>query len=827
MRKCYRKTPGSPKFNVLHWIVAAGALLILVSCTRYNNRLTQRKLSFNEGWRFHKGEAPGAEMPSFNDSEWRVLDVPHDWSIEDLPEQPGSERIGPFTPESPGQSSTGYTIGGTGWYRKTFTLDKFSKKKKVLVYFDGVYMISEVYINGHFLGNRPNGYVPFYFDLTPHLQKSGKENVLAVKVRNEGRNSRWYSGSGIYRNVDLWVMHPVHIPVWGQFITTTLEDNGKASVTIATTVNNETDSKKEIEMVTTIYSPEGIPAGKKVTSLRIQAGERVETLQVVGVADPRLWSPDDPVLYQSFTEIAINGKTIDQLSSTFGIRTIEFSADKGFLLNGQPLLLKGGCLHHDNGPLGAAAIDRAEERRVELMKHFGFNAVRTAHNPPSANFLNACDRLGMLVIDELFDQWQLPKNPDDYHVWFDEWHQRDLEATILRDRNHPSIILWSIGNEIKERADSSGQAIARRLSGLVKALDTTRLVNAGICSFWEFPGRSWEESAPAFESLDVAGYNYLWKQYEEDHARYPERIIIGTESVAADALENWRLVEKYPWVLGDFVWTAMDYYGEAGIGHAIFMEEPRKRATPGWPWYNAFCGDIDICGFKKPQSHFRDVVWKASDLEMAVRVPAPVGQTEWVSFWGWPNELQSWNWPQHEGQTLTVVVYSNYPEVRLELNGSVIGNRRVSDETRLTARFEVPYEPGELKVYGLKDGIPVDHKSLLTTGHPSKIRLSADRSKIRKDRNDLSFITVEIMDDAGRPIPDAAIPVHFMVNGPGELAAVENGKPNDVKRFRAPFVTTFNGKALAIIRPLGKTGAVTLEATSSGISGDQIRIELE
>lgn len=805
----------------------AGVTLIMVSCTDDNNRHAERTIPFNEGWRFHKGEAPGAEMPGFSDSSWRVLDVPHDWSIEDLPEQSGSACIGPFTPESAGQSSTGYTVGGTGWYRKTFTLDKFSKKKKVLVYFDGVYMNSEVYINGHFLGNRPNGYVPFYFDLTPHLQKPGKENVLAVKVRNEGRNSRWYSGSGIYRNVDLLVMHPVHIPVWGQFITATVEDGNKAAVSIVTSVVNETDSEKVIEIVTTIYSPDGIPAGKTESSLRIPAGEAVETSQAVGVEDPRLWSPDSPVMYQAVTDILLNGKATDRHTATFGIRTIEFTADKGFLLNGQPLLLKGGCLHHDNGPLGAAAIDRAEERRVELMKQFGFNAIRTAHNPPSASFLDACDRLGILVIDELFDQWQLPKNADDYHLWFDDWHQRDLEATILRDRNHPSIILWSIGNEIKERADSSGREIARRLSGMVRELDPTRPVNAGICSFWEFPGRSWEESAPAFESLDVAGYNYQWKYYEEDHARYPDRIIIGTESVASEALEYWRLVEKHPYVLGDFVWTAMDYYGEAGIGHAIFMEEPRKRATPGWPWYNAYCGDIDICGFRKPQSHFRDVVWKKSDLEMAVRVPAPEGLTEWVSFWGWPNELQSWNWPQHEGQTLTVVVYSNYPEVRLELNGRVIGTRRVSDETRLTARFEIPYEPGELKAIGLKDGNPMQYKSLITTGNPAKIRLSADRSKIRKDRSDLSFVTVEILDEEGQPIPDVALPVHFTVIGPGELAAVENGKPDDVKSFHAPFVTTFNGKALAIIRPMGKTGVVTLEASSEKIAGDLIRIELE
>ncbi|MBW8325376.1 MAG: DUF4982 domain-containing protein [Prolixibacteraceae bacterium] len=805
----------------LQQILPLLVLFVLVSCQSKPD-FTDREQNFDSGWKFKLGDASGAETATFDDSQWRQLDLPHDWSIEDLPTAEGKNKIGPFSEDSEGKGATGNVMGGTGWYRKTFTLDKSSAGKKVQILFDGVYMNSEVWINGQSLGVHPYGYTPFYYDLTPYLNPSGEKNTLAVKVNNHGKNSRWYSGSGIYRHVDLIVTEKIHLPVWGIFVTTPEVSAEKALVKLNIKVINDTKAKGKLEITTHLISPKGQLKTEAKTTVRPFEDQSLDTEQIFELVNPELWSIDSPTLYQAVTEVSFDGKVVDQQSTTFGIRSIEFSAEKGFLLNGENVLLKGGCLHHDNGPLGAATIDRAEERRVELMKKFGFNAIRTSHNPPSRQFLDACDRLGVLVLDESFDQWQRPKNPQDYNLYFDEWHQRDLEAMVLRDRNHPSVIIWSIGNEINERADSSGLEITKKLSTIIKNIDHSRPVTAALCAFWDQKGKTWEYAQPALELLDVAGYNYLWGEYENDHKIAPERMMIGTESFPKEAFENWQIVEKHPFVLGDFVWTSMDYLGESGIGNALLNKDKKVVFAPGWPWYNAYCGDIDICGFKKPQSYYRDVVWKISNLEMAVHAPVPAGLIENVSLWGWPDEQQNWNWTGNEGQKLQVNVYSNYTEIRLELNGKVIGTKPVSAETKLTATFEVPYEAGELKAIALKDGKEVETKILKTTGKPAKIRLTADRSEIKTDRNDLSYVTVEITDDTGNLVPDANLPVQFTVEGAGELAAVENGNPKDMKSFRQPLVNSFKGKCLIILRPTGVSGEIKLKAESVGFGGSEL-----
>ncbi|MFA5326325.1 MAG: glycoside hydrolase family 2 TIM barrel-domain containing protein [Prolixibacteraceae bacterium] len=802
------------------------ASVLLVSCNTKPD-FSNRDKNFDSDWKFYRGDVAGAESLTFDDSQWRNLDLPHDWSIEDLPDTTGGDHIGPFSKNSVGQSATGFTSGGIGWYRKTFTLDKSSEDKKIQIVFDGVYMNSEVWINGHSLGVHPYGYTPFYYDLTDFLKPSGEKNILAVKVNNLGKNSRWYSGSGIYRHVILQTTGKVFIPVWGTFVSTTNVSAEKATVRVSTKVMNERKEAGEIEISTQIFSPEGQLVAEHKAKVKAFTGDIDKTNQLMEVATPELWSLESPKLYTAVSEVSFNGKPVDRQSTTFGIRSLEFSAEKGFLLNGKPVLLKGGCMHHDNGPLGSATIDRAEERRVELMKKFGFNAIRTSHNPPSHQFLDACDRLGVLVIDEAFDQWQRPKNPEDYHLYFDAWHKRDLEAMVLRDRNHPSIIMWSIGNEINERVDTSGLRIMKNLSDIIKRLDISRPVTEAICFFWDHKDYKWESTIPAFAKLDVGGYNYMWKEYENDHKIAPERMMAGTESVPKEAFENWQMVEKHPYVLGDFVWTAMDYLGEAGIGHAFTKKDQKDEFSPGWPWYNAYCGDIDICGFKKPQSYFRDVVWKISNLEMAVHAPIPSGMIENVSYWGWPDEQQSWNWQGNEGKKLQVNVYSNYPEVKLELNGKVIGTKSVSADTKLTATFEVPYEPGELKAIALKDGKEMESKILKTTGKPAKIRLTADRSEIKADRNDLSYITVEVTDENGELIPDAYLPIQFSVSGAGELAAVENGNPTDMKNFQSPGVTSFKGKCLAILRPTGTSGEISLKAESAGLQGNEISVSVK
>ncbi len=811
-----------------HILLSTFLLIVLcVSCIKSKPDFSTRNQNFDANWKFHPGNVPEAEMESFDDSKWRTLDLPHDWSIEDLAPVEGKKQIGPFSEDSPGKGATGHVVGGVGWYRKTFTTDQSMENKKVQILFDGVYMNSEVWINGQSLGVHPYGYTPFYYELTPYLNPVGEKNTLAVKVSNTGKNSRWYSGSGIYRHVDLVVTEKMYIPIWGISVTTPEVSNEKAKVKIKIELANEAKNSGKLLISTHLTSSEGSEKIKTETSIDAFSEEKANVEQNFELKNPALWSPESPVLYQAVTQVSLNGQLIDQQTTTFGIRSIAYSADKGFLLNGEPVELKGGCMHHDNGPLGSATIDRAEERRVELMKKFGFNAIRTSHNPPSRQFLDACDRLGILVIDEAFDQWQRPKNPEDYNLYFDKWHQRDLESMVLRDRNHPSVVFWSIGNEINERVDPSGLEIMKNLISIVKNIDTTRPITEAICFFWDHPGYKWESTIPAFAQLDVGGYNYKLDEYENDHKVAPERLMMGTESFPLQAFENWQMVEKHPYVIGDFVWTAMDYLGESGIGHSSVKKDTKDTFSMDWPWYNAYCGDIDICGFKKPQSYYRDVVWKVSNLEMAVHSPIPDGMKEVVSMWGWPDEQQSWNWAGSEGQKLQVNVYSNYPEVRLELNGKVVGKKPVSPDTKLTAKFEVPYEAGELKAIAMKDGKDVKTKILKTTGTPVKIKLTADRPELKPSRNDLAYVTVEVVDEAGAVVPNASLPIQFKVEGDGELAAVENGNPGDMKSFRAPQVTSFNGRALIILRSTGKAGEIKLAAESAGLGSTSISIAVK
>jgi beta-galactosidase len=784
---------------------------------------------FDADWRFVKDSLVQAERPDFDESRWRRLDLPHDWSIEDLPNQHQNGRSGPFSPTSVGATSTGYTVGETGWYRKTFRLLPAEKNKQVSIQFDGLYMEADVWLNGHHLGYHPNGYTPFLVGLTNHLAPAGQANVLAVRVRNIGQNSRWYTGSGIYRHVWLTVAEPVHIQPWGLFITTPDVTADKAMVDVVTSFANTTGRITPVTIQTMLLTPDGKVAASATEKGWIPAMGTLDHKQTLVVAHPKRWSVDTPVLYRAVVTVFVGQQRVDRFQEQFGIRTIGFSASTGFTLNGKRVLLKGGCVHHDNGPLGAAAIDRAEERKVELLKAQGYNAVRTSHNPPSPAFLDACDRLGMLVIDEAFDMWQRPKKAQDYHRFFDAWSQRDLQAMIVRDRNHPSVILWSIGNEINERADSMGLVITKRLANQVRQLDPTRPVTEAICQFWEHPGTPWAASANAFAILDVGGYNYEWKQYESDHRQFPERIMLGTESFAKEAYENWNQVEKHPYVIGDFVWTAMDYMGETAIGHALLQPKDQKdstRAVLPWPWFNAYCGDLDLIGTRKPQSHYRDVVWRNKPMSMLVHRPIPVGQKETVTNWGWPDELASWTWPGAERQPVQVRVFSRSRHVRLTLNGTLIGEQQLSD-TSITASFTVPYQPGVLKAISLENGNVTSSVELRTVGSPKRLKLTADRMTIRADRNDLAFVTVDVVDEQGQIIPEATVPVQFLLSGVGELAGVGNGNPTDMSSFQQPQKNTFRGRCLAILRPKGPAGTITLKASATGLQAAEIRIKIQ
>lgn len=779
---------------------------------------------FDEDWKFYRGDEPDGYNPEVDDSGWRQLTVPHDWSIEDLPGQQTDEVVGPFTRESVGGPSTGHVVGGTAWYRKTFQMGAEDKHKLVGIRFDGVYMNSDVWINGHHLGNYPNGYTPFSYDLTPYLNPTGQDNVLAVRVRNEGENSRWYTGSGIYRHVWLTVTDKIHLDKNEIHITTVEATDTHALVKVGAGLVNAGQQNVRVSLTGSVLHPEGAVVGFRPRDVEIMAGGTFDATSQIEVPQPKLWSPESPELYLLRLTLKMEGRTVDELSIPFGIRTLSFSAENGFLLNGEPYLMKGGCVHHDNGPMGSATFDRAEYRKIELLKSNGFNAVRTSHNPPSAQFLDACDKLGMLVIDEAFDAWEIPKKPQDYSQYFEDWWKTDIQNLVKRDRNHPSIVMWSIGNEIPERGDSTGLVWTKRLSDAVKEIDTTIPVNEAICAFWKTPDRPWSDTQHAYELLDVGGYNYQWEQYESDHRDFPQRVIVGTESFAREALQNWRMVQKHPYVVGDFVWTAMDYFGESGIGSAMIGEAPKPPLA--WPWFNGYCGDLDICGVKKPQSYFRDIVWGNSVVEMAVHSPIPEGEEEFMSLWGWPDEQQSWNWSVDEGRLMQVNVYSSADQVALKLNDELVGVKNVSDSTNLTAAFEVPYRKGQLKALAISDGLVVDSIFFQTAGKPYQVRLTPERPEITSDFNDLSFVRVEVLDQSGLLVPDAQLPVSFEIGGVGQLVAVANGNPTDLKSFQRPYVSTFKGKCMVVLRSNGHQGDIKLTASSGHLVSSSTTIQV-
>ena len=766
----------------------------LTSSICSQDSISQRTTSFDGNWRFLRENPAGAENTSFDDSKWRIVDLPHDWSIEDLPNQTKDSISGPFSKASIGKMSTGFTVGGTAWYRKSFTINKADKDKIAYLQFDGVYMNSDIWINGKHAGNHPYGYTSFYLDITPYLNPTGEPNIVAVQVKNEGRNSRWYSGSGIYRHTWLTLVNPVHIGMWGVYVTSPLVTEKSAEISIMTTLTNSDKENTPVTLQVQIIDPSGKIVGTAKNNLTLSSGQSADLKQSVSLESPAIWSTENPNLYKAQATIFINKKEVDNVNTTFGIRSIHFDKQTGFTLNGKSVKLKGGCFHHDNGPLGSAAIDRAEERKIELLKKAGFNAIRCSHNPPSPYLLDVCDRLGMLVIDEFADMWEKPKaSPDDYSKYFKSNWKQDVTSIVLRDRNHPSVMLWSIGNEIAEAADTSGFRIAKNLSDEVRKLDPSRGVTeamvdmAGILT-----GKSgWGKQAPHMKLLDVVGYNYGYTFYEEDHLKFPERIICGTETMPPLSLENWQMVEKLPYVIGNFTWTAMDYLGEAGVGLPRLIDAESKTTKAGsdkmasmmmffnpdsWPVFNDYQGDIDLVGNRKSPSYYQHVVWRVSKIEMLVHKPIPAGKKEIVSPWGFPDELKSWSWTGHEGEKMLVHVYTRCQLVKLELNGKIIGQQAVDDNKSITATFEVPYEAGTLTARCYENGRETASQTLKTVGKPASIRLVADRQTIKASRNDLSYVMVDITDADNNVIPYADdMIVKFEINGSGTIAGVGNG----------------------------------------------------
>lgn len=803
-------------------------IVLICGCQPSISKNENRKQLFNYDWKFVLGDRKEFSTINFNDTDWRQLDLPHDWSIE-----------GKSEANNPSEGDGGFFPTGVGWYRKTFDVPSSWKKKKISIYFEGVYMNSEVFINGKSIGRQPYGYTSFNYNLTPYLEY-GKQNTIAVRVDNsQQKNSRWYTGSGIYRNVWLTVTEPVHIAHWGVAVTTKKVEGDSAIVSIKALVKNETDKDQDVLVESNLTLDKTFPNSTNrhsfvgsTNGLILKANSEAEVVQDIAVKNSLLWSPDSPDLYNVQIIVRENGNyqnKIDSLELHHGIRTIEFSAENGFVLNGKKTIINGGCIHHDNGALGAAAYDRAEVRKVQLMKQAGFNALRTSHNPPSEAFLNACDSIGMLVMDEVFDGWREKKltvTPleHDYATLFNDWWKHDTESMVLRDRNHPSIIMWSIGNEVMERTKPEAVETAKMLKNTVKKIDSTRPVTSAMTTW----GQGWDVFDPLMDVHDVAGYNYQLHRAESDHERVPSRIIVNTESYPKNAFFIWNLVQKNSYILGDFVWTAMDYLGESGIGRYYYHPEESKGEhweTNLYPWHGAYCGDVDLIGWRKPISHYRSMLYNDTEkLYMAVKEPNPRNSQIRLTSWAvWPT-WESWTWPGYGGKNIEVEVYSKYPKVRLYLNDMVVGEKNTTIEEEFKAVFEVPYSVGELKAVALKDDKEVEEIVLTTAGKAAQITLKPDRKTIKADGQDLVFITVEITDDNGVLAPHAENRLQFNVSGPGEIIGVDNANLKDTDLYMANNRKVWHGRALVIVKSTRKAGVIKVEVSSEGLGKSDITI---
>lgn len=787
-------------------------MLLLICFSGISQNTATRKQSFDYDWKFFLGDIPSAQQQNFDDKNWRTLDLPHDWSIE-----------GEIDHKNPMGVAGGYFPAGIGWYRKSFPVPTDWEGKSISIYFEGVYMNSEVFINGSSLGVYPYGYSSFAYNLTPYL-KYGKENVIAVRVDNSQQvNCRWYSGSGIYRHVWMMVTNPIHVAQWGIAISTPDVSSRKATVQIKSLIKNETASPQNIVVKTGLFDKNAKTTGNNQVNIQIPANSEKEVVQNIVVSNPLLWTPETPDLYQAQVQLIKDKQTLDQTQAPFGIRSIQNSAENGFQLNGTNVKLNGGCVHHDNGILGAAAFDRAEERRVEMLKAAGFNAVRTSHNPPSEAFLDACDRLGLLVIDESFDGWRTAKNKYDYAMYFDQWWQRDLDAMVLRDRNHPSIIMWSTGNEIIERKEPQAVETAKMLANEIKKIDPTRPVTSAMTT-WD---KEWAMFDPLMAAHDVCGYNYQLHRAASDHWRVPSRIIVQTESYPRDAFSNWKMVQDNNYIIGDFVWTALDYLGESSIGRWYYSGDmPGEHwENDFFPWHGAYCGDIDLTGWRKPISHYRSMLYNnAEKLYMAVREPEPepikIKETQWSV---WPT-WESWTWPGFEDRNIQVEVYSKYPKVRLYLNNKLIGEKATTVNEQFKAIFSVAYTPGELRAVGIDNEKEQESTTLRTAGNAAKIKLSADRQEIKANGQDLSFVTIEITDKDDVIQPQSSNRLNFRIEGAGTIVGVGNADMKDCDPYVGINRKAWKGRAMLVIKGNRNAGDIKLTVTAPDLKEAGITI---
>ncbi|MES1200217.1 MAG: glycoside hydrolase family 2 TIM barrel-domain containing protein [Pseudomonadota bacterium] len=787
-----------------------------------------RRASFDEGWTFSQGDFPGAEANGFADDSWAGVDLPHDWSI-----------AGPYDEQAPTGGSGGYLPTGIGWYRKRFTLPASTTGKRVAIVFDGIYQRSEVWINGHSLGMRPYGFVSFTYDLTPFLNPAGQPNLIAVRVDNSLQpNSRWYSGSGIYRHAWLMVTDPVHLALWGSFVRGSDVSSLVATIDVSAKVSNAGTSSASCSLRAAILDASGATITMTDTHASVRAGADHVFEQRFRVANPALWSLETRNLYTLRTTLYRDGQVCDEETTPFGIRDARFDVDNGFMLNGARVKLNGVCLHADGGAVGAAVPAQVWERRLELLKEMGCNAIRTSHHPPAPEFLDLCDRMGFLVMDEAFDEWRQPKvqTPNHgYHQYFDEWWQRDVTAMITRDRNHPCVVIWSAGNEIGDQTDPRGPQTLQALLDVMHAEDPTRPITAACDNIAAEP----HATPDAFlNKLDVVGYNYVdrWrdrreKYYSIDRHDHPRWRFIGTESTALGGVRGdndfisdepvfferannrriateqlQKFIQTYEYVSGDFIWTGIDYLGESR-----------------WPSKLASSGALDTCGFRKSSYYFYQSIWtKAPMLHAATH----------------------WNWAGREGQIIPVSCYTNCDTVELFLNGKSLGVKgyafprpgmitrwpiyppranAVQTTADLHLAWDVPYVPGVLRAVATKDGAVVATQEVRTAGEPAALRLTADRTRIGAQR-DIAHVTVEVLDSDGVFVPLANNDIAFDLQGVGKILAVDNGQPDSHESYQAPRRKAFNGMALVLLQSAG-AGVMTLNATSPSLRGARLSVE--
>ena len=787
-------------------------LLLLAASICFANSRPGKTVSFNHDWRFHLGDVANVQAAGFDDSQWRQLNLPHDWSIE-----------GEFSENAPSGTGGGALPGGLGWYRKTFTIPATAKGKLIFIEFDGVYRNSEVWINGHYLGKRPYGYSSFEYELTPYLVYGAKPNVIAVKVDNSQQpNSRWYSGSGIYRNVWLTTLDPVHVEHWGTYVTTPDVSEQSATVAIKTKVNNDSNSAAPVNLTTIIQDANGREVARASETNVAAKGAHAEVSQTLKVPAPLLWSDERPYVYEVVSQLEQGGRVVDRYETPLGIRTFRFDVEKGFFLNGKSVKIRGTCNHHDLGSLGTAVNTRAIERQLELLKAMGVNGLRTSHNPPAPELLEIADRMGVIVMDEAFDMWKIEKTKFDYHLDWDQWHKRDLEDMVLRDRNHPSIFIWSIGNEVMEQWNKNpdGGTISRELVGIVRNLDRTRPTTSA-CN-----GVSRDNKVLTEGDLDLVGTNYAHKRLPEFAQMFPGRPIIGTETnsslhsrgsyrMPSDEIlrwprkdeeilkisptyecsaydnstaywgsaheETWKLVKNHDFFSGMFIWTGWDYIGEP---------------TPfPWPAISSYFGIIDLAGFPKDPYYFYQSEWTNKPVL---------------------HIFPHWNWKPGE-QVDVVAYFNNADEVELSLNGRSQGTKRKQGDD-MHVFWRLKFEPGILQAVSRRNGQIVLADTIQTAGPPARIVLLPDRRTIKADGTDLSFVTVRVEDKNGILVPAADNLIKFEVTGQGFIAGVDSGNQISHESFKASQRKAFHGMALAIVQAKPKAGQIVLKATAANLA---------